>query len=203
MKLYDGGRAPNPRRTRIFVAEKGMKLPLEPIDLGAMQHKSPAYAAVNPLMRVSALVLDDGTVITESIAICRYFEALQPEPVLFGRGALEIARIEMWNRRLELHLLFPISHVFRNSHPAMKEMEVPQVPAWAEANKPRILEFITLFDRELKDRPFAAGDAFSVADITGLVAIDFLKPAKLAVPEALANLRRWHAEVAARPSARA
>src|SRR5262245_11299115 len=203
MKFYDGGRAPNPRRTRIFLAEKGITIPTEQVDLGAMQQKSPAYAAVNPLMRVPALVLDDGTVITESIAICRYFEALQPEPVLFGRGALETARIEMWNRRLELHLLFPISHVFRNSHPAMKEMEVPQVPAWAEANKPRIVEFITLLDRELKDHPFAAGDAFSVADITGLVAVDFMKPAKLAVPDELVNLKRWHAAIAARPSAAA
>ena len=203
MKLYDGGRSPNPRRTRIFLAEKGIKLPLEQVDLGAMQQKSAAYAAINPIQRVPALVLDDGTVITESIAICRYFEALQPDPPLFGLGALEIARIEMWNRRLELHLLFPVSHVFRNSHPAMKEMEVPQVPAWAEANKPRILEFIGLLDRELKDRPFVAGDAFTVADITGLIAIDFMKPAKLGVPDELANLKRWHAAVAARPSASA
>ena len=203
MKLYDGGRSPNPRRTRIFLAEKGIKLPLEQVDLGAMQQKSAAYAAINPIQRVPALVLDDGTVITESIAICRYFEALQPDPPLFGLGALEIARIEMWNRRLELHLLFPVSHVFRNSHPAMKEMEVPQVPAWAEANKPRILEFIGFLDRELKDRPFVAGDAFTVADITGLIAIDFMKPAKLAVPDELTNLKRWHAAVAARPSASA
>jgi glutathione S-transferase len=203
MKLYDGGRAPNPRRTRIFLAEKGIKLPLEPIDLGAMQHRSAAYTAVNPIQRVPALELDDGTVITESIAICRYFEELQPEPPLFGRGALEIARVEMWNRRLELHFLFPVSHVFRNSHPAMKEMEVPQVPAWAEANKPRVLEFVALLDRELVDRPFVAGDKFTVADITGLVAVDFMKPAKLAVPDELKNLKRWHAEVSARPSAAA
>ena len=203
MKLYDGGRAPNPRRTRIFLAEKGIKLPIEQVDLGAMQHKSAAYAAVNPLQRVPALVLDDGTVITESIAICRYFEEVQPDPPLFGRGALEIARIEMWNRRLELHLLFPVSHVFRNSHPAMKDMEVPQVPAWAEANKPRIQEFITLLDRELGERPFVAGDRFSVADITGLVAVDFMKPAKLSVPDGLENLKRWHADVSARPSASA
>ena len=203
MKLYDGGRAPNPRRTRIFLAEKGITVPLEQVDLGAMQQKSPAYAAINPLGRVPALLLDDGTIITESIAICRYFEALQPDPPLFGRGALEIARIEMWNRRVELHLLLPVSHVFRNSHPAMKEMEVPQVPAWAEANKPPILEFITFLDAELKNRPFVAGDAFTVADITGLVAVDFMKPAKLAVPDALGNLKRWHAAVSARPSASA
>jgi glutathione S-transferase len=203
MKLYDGGRAPNPRRTRIFLAEKGIKLPTEQVDLGALQHKSEAFAAINPLMRVPVLVLDDGTVLTESIAICRYFEALNPDPPLFGRGALEEARVEMWNRRLELHLFFPISHVFRNSHPAMKEMEVPQVPAWAEANKPRVINFIGLLDRELKDRRFVTGEAFTVADITGLVALDFMKPAKLAVPDELQHLKRWHAEISARPSATA
>jgi glutathione S-transferase len=203
MKLYDGGRAPNPRRTRIFLAEKGVTLPMEQIDLGAMQHRSPAYAAINPIQRVPALVLDDGTVISESIAICRYFEELSPDPPLFGRGALEVARIEMWNRRLELHFLFPVSQVFRNSHPAMKEMEVPQVPAWAEANKPRIAEFIALLDRELADRPFVAGDRYTVADITGLVTVDFMKPAKLSVPDELKHLKRWHADVSARPSASA
>ena len=150
-----------------------------------------------------ALVLDDGTVITESIAICRYFEALNPEPPLFGRGALEIATVEMWNRRLELHLLFPVSHVFRNTHPAMKEMEVPQVPAWAEANKPRIAEFLPCSTASSQDRPFVAGDHYTVADITGLVAVDFMKPAKLAVPDELKNVRRWHADVSARPSAEA
>jgi glutathione S-transferase len=203
MKLYDGGRAPNPRRTRIFLAEKGVTLPMEQIDLGAMQQRSPTYAAINPIQRVPALVLDDGTVITESIAICRYFEELKPDPPLFGRGALEVARIEMWNRRLELHFLFPVSQVFRNSHPAMKEMEVPQVPAWAEANKPRIAEFIALLDRELADRPFVAGDRYTVADITGLVTVDFMKPAKLSVPDELKHLKRWHADVSARPSASA
>ena len=203
MKLYDGGRAPNPRRTRIFLAEKGIKLPMQQIDLGALEHMSASYAAINPLKRVPALVLDDGTVITESIAICRYFEALTPEPALFGRDALETARVEMWNRRLELHLLFPISHVFRNTHPAMKAMEVPQVPAWAEANKPRILDFIGIVDRELEGRRFISGDNFSVADITGLISLDFMKPAKLAVPDELKHLKRWHADLAARPSASA
>ncbi len=203
MKLYDGARAPNPRRVRVFLAEKGISLPIEAVDLGALEHKSPTYAAINPLQRLPALVLDDGTVITESIAICRYFEELNPDPPLFGRGALEIAWIEMWNRRMELHFLGPVSHVFRNTHPAMQKMEVPQVPAWAEANKPRIADFIALLDRELKDRPFVAGDHYTVADITGLVAVDFMKPAKLTVPEELTNLRRWHAEISARPSAKA
>jgi glutathione S-transferase len=203
MKLYDGGRAPNPRRVRVFLAEKGISVPTVPVDLGALEQKSAAYTAVNPLQRLPALVLDDGAVITESIAICRYFEELNPDPPLFGRGALEAARIEMWNRRLELHLLFPISHVFRNTHPAMKEMEVPQVPAWAEANKPRIADFLAFLDGELKSRLFVAGDHYSVADITGLVALDFMKPAKLTMPEEFMNLRRWHAEISARPSAKA
>jgi glutathione S-transferase len=203
MKLYDGGRAPNPRRVRVFLAEKGIEVPLEQVDLGALAQHSPEFAAINPLQRIPALVLDDGTVITESIAICRYFEALHPEPPLFGRGALETALIEMWNRRLELHLLFPVSHVFRHTHPAMAKMEVPQVPAWAEANKPRIEAFLEIFDRELANRQFAAGDCYSVADITGLVAVDFMKPAKLAIPEACANVRRWHADVSSRPSASA
>jgi glutathione S-transferase len=203
VKLYDGGRAPNPRRTRIFLAEKGISVPVEPVDLGALEHMKPEYAQVNPLRRVPALVLDDGTVLTESVAICRYFEALHPEPALFGRGPLESARVEMWNRRLELNLLFAVAHVFRHTHPAMKAMEVPQVPAWAEANKPRILEFLAVVNRQLEGRRFITGDAFTIADITGLVAVDFMKPAKLSVPDELTQVRRWHAELSARPSASA
>src|SRR5204862_5783125 len=135
MKLYDGGRAPNPRRVRIFLAEKRVNVPLEPVNLGALEHKTPAYTAINPLQRVPALVLDDGTVITESIAICRYFEARHPDPPLFGDGTIESALIEMWNRRLERNLLDPVSSVFRHLHPAMRQME-DQVPQWGEANKP-------------------------------------------------------------------
>ena len=203
MKLYDGARAPNPRRVRIFLAEKGISVPREQVDLGTMQHKSAAYTAINRLQRVPALVLDDGTVLTESIAICRYFEALQPEPPLFGRTGVEAAVIEMWNRRVELHLYLPVSHVFRHLHPAMKEREVPQVGAWGEANKPRVLEFLALLNDHLADHAFIAGNAYSVADISGLVAVDFMKPAKLAVPDQLTHVRRWHAEVSARPSAAA
>jgi glutathione S-transferase len=201
MKLYEGARAPNPRRVRIFLVEKGISVPTEEVDIGALQQKSEAYTAINPLQRVPALVLDDGTVLTESIAICRYFEALYPDPPLFGRAGLEAAVIEMWNRRVELHLMFPVSQVFRHLHPAMKEMEVPQVAAWGEANKPRVREFLALLDQELANRAFIAGDTFSVADISALVAVDFMKPAKLVVPEDFTRLRRWHSEVRARPSA--
>jgi glutathione S-transferase len=203
MKLYDGGRAPNPRRVRVFLAEKGITVPLEPVDLGKMAHKTPAYAAINPVQRVPALELDDGTVISESIAICRYFEAQKPEPPLFGVGPKETAIVEMWERRVEFHLLAPISHIFRNAHPAMAAMEVPQVPAWAEANKPRVMEFLGLLDAALKNRRYIAGDRYSVADITAMISVDFMKPAKLVVPDGMANIKRWHAEVSARPSAQA
>jgi len=201
MKFYDFKWAPNARRVRVFLAEKGVSIPTEEVDLGAMAHKSDAYTAINPLQRVPALVLDDGTVITESIAICRYLEALHPEPVLFGRGAKEQALIEMWQRRAELHLLFPVAQVFRHLHPAMKEMEKPQVPDWGEANKPRVMEFLGYLDGELKGRRFVADDKYSVADITTLVAIDFMKPMKLRVPAEMTNVGRWYAEVSARPGA--
>jgi glutathione S-transferase len=203
MKLYDAGRAPNPRRVRIFLAEKGVEVPLVPVDIGKLEHKTPAFAAVNPLQRTPALVLDDGAVLTESIAICRYFEELHPEPPLFGTGPLERAKVEMWQRRLEFDLLGAVAAVFRHLHPAMAEMEVPQVAAWGEVNKPRVVAFLRFLDGELENRDFIAGERFTVADITGLVGLDFMKPAKIAVPEELANVRRWHERLSARPSAKA
>jgi glutathione S-transferase len=203
MKLYDGGRAPNPRRVRIFLAEKGISIPAEQINLGALQQRSEAYTAINPMQRVPALVLDDGTVIAESIAICRYFEALQPEPPLFGAGALNSALVEMWNRRAELHLLFPVAAIFQHLHPAMKVMVDPQVPAWGEANQPRAFAFLEFLDGELKNRPYIAGNNYTVADITALVAVDFMRVSKLAVPANLGNVRRWHQDVSGRPSAAA
>ena len=203
MKLYDGGRAPNPRRVRVYLAEKGITVPTEQVDLGGLQQKSDAFSAINPMQRVPALVLDDGTVITESIAICRYFEALHPEPPLFGRGALQSALVEMWNRRVEFHLFIPVSNIFRHLHPAMKEMEIPQVKEWGEANKPRALSFLDHLDSELKARSFIAGNDYSVADITAMIAIDFLRVSRMAVPDALTNLKRWYAAVSERPSSAA
>ena len=203
MKLYDSKMAPNPRRARIFLAEKGITVPTEQVDMMVMAHKTPEYTAINPFQRMPTLVLDDGTVIAESMAICRYFETLQPDPPLFGKGAKEIAQVEMWNRRAEINFFANVAAVFRHLHPAMKELEVPQIPAFAEANKPRVTWFLELLNGELAKREFVAGDRYSVADITMLCAVDFMKPARLTIPEGAANVKRWHAAVAARPSARA
>ncbi|MBN7759603.1 glutathione S-transferase [Nitratireductor aquibiodomus] len=203
MKLYDGGRAPNPRRVRIFLAEKGIEVPIVPVDMGALEHKSEMLTRLNPLQRLPVLELDDGTVLTETVAICRYFEALHPEPALFGKGALGMAQVEMWQRRVEMHLFFPIAQAFRHLHPAMKDWEVPQVGEWGEANKPRALEFLTYLNAELADRPFIAGDDYSIADITGLSSVDFMKLARISIPDGLDHVMRWYHTVAGRPSAQA
>lgn len=203
MKLFDGGRAPNPRRVRIFLAEKGLSVPLEAVDMGAMGHRGEAVTSRNPLQRLPVLELDDGTILTESIAICRYFEELQPSPPLFGTGALGRARVEMWQRRIELNLLNAVAHAFRHIHPAMKDWEIPQLPEWGEANKPKVIDFLGLLERELAGRDFVAGEDFSIADITGLVALDFMKPARIAVPAEFGHVLRWHAALKSRPSANA
>ena len=203
MKLYDGGRAPNPRRVRIFLAEKGLNVPLEPVDMGALGHREEAVSSRNPLQRLPVLELDDGTVLTETIAICRYFEELHPVPVLFGTGALGRAKVEMWQRRMEFNLFTPVAQAFRHIHPAMKEWEVPQVPEWGEANKPKAVEFLRLLDKELAGREFIAGDSYSVADITGLVAVDFMKPARIQLPDDCEHVLRWYKAVSGRPSASA
>lgn len=200
MKLYDAGRAPNPRRVRIFLAEKGISVPLVPVDLTKLEQKSEAYARINPRQRVPALVLDDGTVICETMAICRYFEAIQPEPNLFGRTPEEIGTVEMWQRRVELEFLFAVASVFRHLHPAMAQMEVPQVPAWGEANRPRVAAFLEFLNNELADRAFVAGSRFTVADITCFVAVDFMRPMKMEVPSSLTHLLRWRDVVGERPS---
>jgi glutathione S-transferase len=201
MRILETRTAPNPRRVRIFLAEKGIEVPYENLDLGAL--KTPEFTAKNWFQRVPVLILDDGTAIAETVAICRYFEELQPEPALFGKGAIGRAMVEMWNRRVELGLLFSVASAFRHLHPAMAQLEVPQVPAWGEANKPRALDVLGYLDKELAGRQFIAGDELSIADITALCAVDFMKPARIQRPPELTNVARWHAEMSARPSAKA
>jgi glutathione S-transferase len=203
MKLYNSPVAPNPRRVRIFLAEKGIVVPTENVDLARLEQKSPAYAAVNPLLRIPALELDSGEIISESVAICRYFEEIQPDPPLFGRDPLEKARVEMWQRRAELDFFFPIALAFRHSHPAMVEMEKPQIPQLVELNRPRALAFARFLDSELSTRRFLAGEFFTIADITAEVAADFAAPARIKFPDELVHFARWRAEVSGRPSSKA
>lgn len=201
MKIIETHTAPNPRRVRIFLAEKGLTVPYEERDLQAGHLKLPEFAKLNPLQRVPVLVLDDGTTVSETMAICRYFEELHPQPPLFGVGPLGRAVTEMWNRRMELNLFNSVAQVFRHLHPKMAHLEVPQVPAWGEANRGRAIEMLEILDARLAAERFVAGSDYSVADITALVAVDFLRPARIQTPEGLTNLARWYAEVSNRPSA--
>jgi glutathione S-transferase len=203
MKLYDGGRAPNPRRVTIFLAEKGVDIEKVPVDMGTLGHRSEAVTRLNPLQRLPVLELDDGTVLTESVAICRYIESLHPEPPLMGTDPLDQARVEMWNRRMELHLLGAVAAAFRHTHPAMADWEVPQISEWGEANRDKAVDFLRFLDNELAGRTYVAGERFTIADITGMVSISFMKPARITLPDELTHVKRWHEAVSARPSASA
>jgi glutathione S-transferase len=201
VKLYDGGRAPNPRRVRVFLSEKGIEVPLVPVDMAARAHVSDEMLRINPLGELPVLELDDGTIITETMAICRYFEALHPLPSLFGTHAVEIATIEMWHRRIELKLLGAVAAAFRHTHPAMAASEVPQIAEWGEANRPKALTAMQMLNTQLASHTFIAGAQISVADITAMIALDFTKPAKIIIPDDLEHLHRWYVMMKARPSA--
>ena len=203
MKIIETRVAPNPRRVRIFLHEKKISMPFEEFELKVDNIRSDEFAKANPMRQVPILVLDDGTCISETIAICRYFEELTPEPALFGRTALEKARIEMWNRRVELGLFYAVAQAFRHLHPAMVEREVPQVTEWGEANKQKAVARLGVIDEQLRGSEFVAGPEFSVADITALVAVDFMAAARIEVPDELTGVKRWHGEVSGRESAQA
>ena len=203
MHIIETRLAPNPRRVRIFLAEKGLKVAFEERDLMAGDLRNAAFSRLNPWQRVPVLVLDDGRTICETVAICRYFEELSPEPRLFGEDAFDKANVEMWQRRVELGLFYAIAQVFRHLHPKMAHLEVPQISAWGEANKPKVFQELAALDDRLAHSRFIAGERFSIADITALVAIDFMKPVKLTRPPGMTSIARWHAEVSVRPSAAA
>jgi glutathione S-transferase len=200
--LYDYPQAPNPRRVRIFLAEKGIEVPVQSVDIGSAENRRPPYIEKNPLAGVPMLELDDGTCIAESVAICRYFEELQPEPPLMGVDAADRALVEMWNRRMELEVFRTITDAFRNTHDFFKG-RITQVPEFGEACKraaPKKLEWL---DRELADREFVAGERFSIADVTALCAVDFGRVIGLRVQPEQKNLTRWYEAVSTRPSASA
>jgi glutathione S-transferase len=202
MKIYESHNAPNPRRVRMFLAEKGIQVPYEEVDIGKAINRGEEFRKKNPLSTVPVLELDDGTFISESVAICRYFEELQPQPPLFGAGAKQRALVEMWNRRMEFNILQPIADAFRQRHDFFKG-RIRQLAEYAEVQRLNAQDGLDWLDRELAARRFIAGDQFSIADITAVVAIDFGRVSKIAIKPDQLNLARWHAEISARPSAKA
>ena len=202
MKLYDSKLAPNPRRVRIFLAEKGISVPTEQVDIARAENRQPPFLAKNPMGGVPVLELDDGTYLSESVAICRYFEGLQPDPPLMGVDARDRAFVEMWNRRMELELFAPIAQTFRNTHEFFKG-RIEQVPGWAEVCRRVAEKRMGWLDSELARREFVAGDRYTIADITALAGLDFGRITNIRIAPEQKNLQRWHEKVSARPSARA
>jgi len=207
MKLYDSRTSPNPRRVRIFLAEKGIDVEKIAVNLAEREQLTPAYRAINPRCVVPTLVLDDGTALGEAPVICRYLEDIRPEPPLFGRTPLERAMVAMWERRMEQEGLFPAMELLRNANPALKDRAITgprnyaQIAELAERARARLDDFFADLDAQLAGTPFVAGEAFSCADITAVVAIDFTaKRSGVAIPEGLPALARWYAAVSARPS---
>jgi len=204
MKLYTSNRAPNPRRVRWVMAEKGIAdVELIEIDIMSGAHKTPDYRARVGVPHVPALELDDGTIISESIAICRYLEALHPEPNLFGHDAREQAIVEMWTRRGEFYLANPIMLSVRHSHPALVALEATQVPQVADYNRVGAERFMRTLDRHLADHEFIALDRFTIADVVATVGLDFARLVKYRPPEEFTHLARWYEASRARPAAAA
>lgn len=203
MKLYDTPLAPNPRRVRWFMAEKGIA-DVEIVTLNLMEgtHKRPDYLKKAGLPNVPMLEMDDGTCVTESIAICRYLESRYPEPNLFGRTPEETAVIEMWMRRAEMLVATPFMMGVRHSHPALAALET-QNPTIAEYNKEQGLKALKVLDRRLGESEWLAGDRITIADIVAFIGIDFGRMIRLKPPEELKNVARWADAMRARPAAAA
>jgi glutathione S-transferase len=203
VRLYEYPRAPNPRRVRWLMAEKGIDdVEIVQVDIVGGEHRQPGYLEKVGLPHIPALELDDGVTISESIAICRYLEARRPEPNLFGRGPEETAIIEMWMRRCEIYLANPLMLHVRLTHPAMAALEDPR-PEIAAYNLATAERFMRHLDSRLEGREFIAADRLSIADIVAAIGIDFGRLVKYRPPEALANLNRWHKAVSTRPAASA
>ncbi|CAL73996.1 Putative Glutathione S-transferase [Bradyrhizobium sp. ORS 278] len=209
MKLYDSPTAPSPRRVRIFLAEKGITIPTVQVDLRAGEQFRPEFRALNPQCTVPVLQLDSGAAITDIIAICRYIEELHPDPALMGRNAEERAVIECWVRRIEWDGIYAIQEAFRNNLPGLEQRALPgplplaQIPALAERGRLRAAHYFAWLDARLADHPFVCGTAFTIADISAMVTVDFAIRAKLDPPDHLRHLGRWYDDVSRRPSAKA
>jgi glutathione S-transferase len=201
MKLYTSGRAPNPRRVRWFMAEKGLDdIEIVDVDLLKGEHRAPDYIARAGIAHAPALTLDDGTTITESIAICRYLEALHPEPNLFGRDPKETAVIEMWTRRAELLCAMPLMLAVRHTHPALAALETQSAEV-ADRNRTAGERSLQLFDRRLAESPWLAAARVTIADGVLFTGMEFARLVRFAVPEELSHLARWQTAMRERASA--
>lgn len=202
LKLYNTPMpAPNPRRVRMFLAEKGVSIPLVDVTLARGEHKAADHIARNSLGQTPVLELEDGTCISETVSICRYLESLYPEPNLFGEGALEQALIDMWVRRVEFQLMSPAGMFWRHAHPFTAKVVVPQYQEFGASNRGHYERALMWLDGELAGRDYVAGDRFTVADICALSTVDFAAWIGLAVPEGAAHVKAWHGRVSARESA--
>ena len=203
MKIYDFAFAPNPRRLRIFVAEKGLKIPTEQVDLTTGKNRTPEMLAKNPAGGLPFVELDDGTHLAESVAICRYLEGLHPEPNLMGKDSRDQAFIEMWNRRVELNLFSAAARAFQHTNELFKA-RIKQFPEYGATQRETVAQQFKWLDAQIGNKPFIAGDRFTIADITAEVAVDFaVQAAGVPMDPALKNLGRWHQSVSSRPSAKA
>jgi glutathione S-transferase len=203
MKIYDFAFAPNPRRLRIFVAEKGLKIPMEQVDLATGKNRTPEMLAKNPAGGLPFVELDDGTHLAESVAICRYLEGLHPEPNLMGKDSREQSFIEMWNRRVELNLFAAAARAFQHTNDLFKG-RIQQFPEYGATQRETVANQFKWLDAQIGNKPFIAGDRFTIADITAEVAVDFgVQAASVPMDPALKNLARWHQSVSSRPSAKA
>jgi glutathione S-transferase len=211
MKLYDFALAPNPRRVRMFLAEKSLTIPLIEINTREREQFNESFMAINPLCTVPVLELDDGTCIAESVAICRYIEEMHPQPPLMGTDAKDKAIVEMWNRRVEFTGYMAAAEAVRNALPMFEDRGiagvsggVPQIPALVDRGKQTLGRFFALLERQLTDNQFVAGGAFTIADIRAFVTIEFAKRIDVEIPDSEAdNVLRWHSEISHRPSASA
>ena len=203
MLLYHDPRAPNPRRVRIFLAEKNVAYDTIEVLIAQSAHQTDEFRRKNPISLLPVLEFPDGRILRETMAICRYLEEQHPEPNLYGADAWERAQIEMWNRHAELELLYPIAQVFRNSHPFWVG-RIKQAPEFATIMREQIALRLDWLEGELGKRPYMAGERFTVADITALCAIDFGKVSDIRLnAETQPNLSAWHKRVSDRPSAKA
>ena len=199
---YDYQPFPHPRRVRMFLAEKGITIPVEQVDVMAGEHRSPEYLGKNPEGLVPLLELDNGEYVTETVAISRYFEETQPQPALMGSGPEDKARTEMWHRRVESGLFNALITYFHHATEGLGD-ERYRNKEWGEQNKTIALNTMKKLNERLAESKFIAGDVFTIADITAVCGIDLGNMLENTIPDELVNLKRWYDEVSQRPSAKA